>query len=142
MINDFLIKGQKFEDERGTLRFINPFDMSEIVRFYEIIPENEQIIRAWQGHKREKKWFHCLSGSFIINIVEIDNFNNPSDDLTPNRIELNSQNPEILGIPSGFATGIRASSENSRLQVFSNFALNDSKNDDFRYPLEKWQAEW
>lgn len=142
MINDFLIRGERFEDERGKLRFINAFDMSEIVRFYEIIPENQQIIRAWQGHKREKKWFYCLSGSFIINIVEIDNFGNPSDDLVPYRIKLNSLSPEILAIPKGFATGIRATSENARLQVFSNFVLNESKNDDFRYPLEKWQAEW
>ncbi|PWL39146.1 dTDP-6-deoxy-3,4-keto-hexulose isomerase [Flagellimonas aquimarina] len=142
MINDFLIKGEVFEDERGKLRFINLFDMSEIIRFYEIVPKNQQIIRAWQGHKHEKKWFHCLSGSFIINIIEIDNFSNPSDDLIPTRIVLSSQTPEILAIPNGFATGIMATLENSRLQVFSNFGINESKKDDFRYPLEKWQAEW
>lgn len=116
--------------------------MDEIVRFYEIAPRTQQIIRAWQGHQHEKKWFYCLSGSFVINIVEINDFNDPSDGLIPIKIELDSSNPEILAVPTGFATGIKATSENARLQVFSNVALGESKDDDFRFPLEKWSAEW
>ncbi|WP_298789314.1 hypothetical protein [uncultured Allomuricauda sp.] len=142
MTDDYIIEGEVFEDERGKLRFVNRFDMSEIVRFYEIAPKNEQIIRAWQGHEFEKKWFYCLSGSFICNIINIDSFDNPSDELIPKRVELNSENPQILEVPNGFATGIKASSKDARLQVFSNFGLKESKEDDYRYPLEKWQAEW
>nr|WP_299067430.1 sugar epimerase [uncultured Allomuricauda sp.] len=137
-----LIKGEIFEDERGKLSFANTFDMSEIVRFYEIAPKNQQIIRAWQGHELEKKWFNCLSGSFIINIIKVDSFDNPSDYLAPTRMELNSYTAEILAVPGGFATGIKATSKDSRLQVFSNLGLNESKKDDFRFPLEKWSAEW
>lgn len=142
MHTDLLIKGEVFADDRGTMRFVNAFDMAEVVRFYEIAPKDQHIIRAWQAHKHEKKWFHCLSGSFVINVVEIDNFEKPSDDLEPIRIEMNSLVPEILAVPGGFATGIRASSENASLQVFSNATLEESKKDDFRYPLEKWTAEW
>lgn len=142
MDDNKLIKGELYQDERGTLRSFNLFNMSEIVRLYEIAPKNEQIIRAWQGHQFEKKWFYCLSGSFVINMVEIDNFENPSDRLTPIRIELDSRTPEILAVPNGYATGIKATSAVCRLQVFSNFGLEDSGNDDFRYPLEKWSAVW
>ncbi|MER3318199.1 MAG: hypothetical protein RIB79_07895 [Allomuricauda sp.] len=116
--------------------------MSEIVRFYEISPANQDIIRAWQGHQHEKKWFYCLSGSFVINIIEINDFNRPLEDLTPIRVELDSSNPKILAIPGGFVTGIKATSKNARLQVFSNAALDESKNDDFRFPLNQWSAQW
>ncbi|NAY91224.1 dTDP-6-deoxy-3,4-keto-hexulose isomerase [Muricauda sp. JGD-17] len=142
MTSDFLIQGDTFTDERGTLRFVNNFDMSEVVRFYEILPKDEDLIRAWQGHQFEKKWFHCISGSFVINLVEIDNFENPSEHLTPKRIELSSQPPEILAVPNGYATGIKASVTGSILQVFSNFGLKESAADDHRYPLEKWSAKW
>ncbi|MEC8831076.1 MAG: sugar epimerase [Bacteroidota bacterium] len=142
MSNNLLIKGEVFEDERGTLRFVNAFNMEEVVRFYEIAPKNQEIIRAWQGHQFEKKWFYCLSGSFVINIVEINDFNNPSDGLIPIRMELDSSKAMILAVPNGFATGIKAASKNSRLQVFSNASLEESKDDDFRFPLGKWSAEW
>ncbi|MCL6266226.1 hypothetical protein [Flagellimonas myxillae] len=137
-----LITGDVFEDERGTLRFVNSFDMAQIVRFYEISPKSQDVIRAWQGHQHEKKWFYCLSGTFVINLVKIDNFINPSDQLVSKKIELNSKTPAILEVPGGYATGIKASSEDSRLQVFSNFGLQESAADDFRFPSEKWSAEW
>ncbi len=142
MHNNFLIKGDLYGDERGTMRFVNAFDMAEVVRFYEIAPKDQEIIRAWQGHRHEKKWFYCLSGSFVINIVELNDFNDPSGNLTPMRIEIDSSVPEVLAVPGGFATGIKASSENARLQVFSNASLQESMDDNLRFPLEKWAAQW
>jgi dTDP-4-dehydrorhamnose 3,5-epimerase-like enzyme len=142
MRNNLVIAGDTFQDERGEMRFFNSFNMSEIVRFYEISPVNQDIIRGWQGHQHEKKWFYCLSGGFLINIIEINDFNRPSEDLTPIRVELESSNPRILAVPGGFVTAIKATSNNARLQVFSNAALNESKNDDFRFPLDQWLAKW
>ena len=142
MDNDHLITGEVFEDERGILRSFNLFNMSEIVRLYEIAPKSQELIRGWQGHKLEKKWFRCITGSFVINLVKIDDFDNPSEDLIPERFELNSRNSKILAVPKGHATGIKAISEDSRLEVFSNFGLKDSASDDYRFPLGKWRAEW
>ncbi len=142
MINDFLIQGDTFTDERGKLRFANTFDMSEVVRFYEILPKDQKNIRAWQGHEFEKKWFHCISGSFVINIVKVDDFEKPSQSLDPMRFEIGSEKPNILAVPGGYATGIKANEPDSRLQVFSNFGLEESSIDDYRYPLEKWSAKW
>ena len=142
MVSQTLIEGSNFKDERGTLSFFNTFDMTEIVRMYEIAPSNTKSIRAWQGHKVEKKWFYCNAGAFMINLVQVDDFENPSPLLKPKRIVLDAKNPEILEISGGYATGFKASKENSKLQVFSNFSLDESKNDDFRYPIEKWDAKW
>ncbi len=116
--------------------------MGKIVRFYEIVPNNMNTIRAWQGHKKEKKWFYCSSGGFVMNLIKIDNFEKPSSLLIPERVLLDAKNTVILEISGGYATGFRATEENSRLQVFSNLSLNKSKNDDFRYPIDKWNAKW
>lgn len=137
-----LIKGDKFIDERGVLRFFNDFDLSEIVRLYEIAPADTKTVRAWQGHQLEKKWFHCLSGSFIINLIKIDSFVAPSANLVPQKIILNFEESNVLSIPKGYATGIKAAKENSRLMVFSNFNVADSKKDDYRFPVNKWKANW
>lgn len=142
MRSKFLIEGEVFEDERGRMQFVNAFNMEGIVRFYEIAPKNQNVIRAWQGHRHERKWFHCLSGSFVINLIELDNFTDPGDHLVPLRFEISASKPEILAVPGGFATGFKASSEDARLQVFSDVSLEDSKNDDIRFPLEKWAAIW
>ena len=137
-----IINGNNHLDKRGLLCFFNSFDMTEISRMYEIVPSSTETIRAWQGHKLEKKWFYCNSGSFVINLIEIDEFENPSLQLIPSRIELSQDNAEILEIPRGYANGFKATKENSRLIIFSNLTLEESKNDDFRFPVEKWHSKW
>ena len=142
MANYKLITGANFTDDRGELNFFNAFDMSSIVRFYEIKFHNMDIIRAWQAHKKEMKWFYCHTGAFVMQLIEVDDFEQPSALLKPIRIILEANNPLILEISGGYATGFKAIEENSILQVFSNFSLEESKNDDFRYPIEKWDGKW
>ncbi len=137
-----LISGDTFSDARGQLNFFNAFDMASIVRVYEIKHGNTDVIRAWQAHKKEMKWFYCHTGSFVMYLVEVDDFEQPSDLLKPKRIILDAKNPAILELSGGYATGFKAQEENSTLQVYSNFSLDESKNDDFRYPIEKWDAKW
>ena len=142
MPENSIIKGAIFEDERGGMRFVNDFDMKEVVRFYEIIPANIDVIRGWQAHKEEKKWFYCLQGSFIINLVKVDAFDDPSAALRAVPYRISADEPKVLNVPGGYATAFKALQEGSRLQVFSNFDLQASKNDDFRYPLTQWAANW
>ena len=142
MIFHNLIQGAIFSDERGGLNFFNTFNLNEIVRMYEILPGDTHTIRAWQGHKEEKKWFYCSSGSFIVNLVEVDDFDAPSKTLKPKRFELETDRPAILEISGGYATGFKAREDNSKLIVFSNFSLEASKNDDFRFPVEMWSGKW
>lgn len=142
MIFHKLIEGTNFSDERGGLIFFNTFDLTEITRMYEISPSDTDTIRGWQAHQDEKKWFYCNSGSFIVNLIKIDNFETPSRSIDPKRFELNAENPGILEISGGYATGFKANEENSKLIVFSNFSLEASKEDDFRYEVDQWSAEW
>lgn len=136
------ISGEIFEDHRGQVRFVNEFDMGEVVRFYEIRPVDTKIARGWQGHQLEKKWFYCNAGSLIVNVVPLDDFENPSVNSQVSKFVIGNQKPEILCVPGGYATAFKANEENTKIQVFSNFTLAESKKDDFRFPLTQWSTNW
>lgn len=136
------IKGSTFSDERGSLKFFNSFNMEQVKRFYEIKPSNIEIIRAWQGHVKEKKWFYCNAGEFRVNLAPLDSTGKPMADKKPESYILKDQEPIILSVPNGYASGFKATKEDSSLMVFSDSSLEDSTNDDFRFPLDQWEAEW
>ena len=140
MLPHKIIGGIHF-DKRGKLSFINDFDMSQIKRFYLIEHEETSIIRAWQGHKLEQKWFFVLKGSFLVGVVQPDNWENPSKDLEVKTFILKDTNNEILYIPGGFANGFRALEPGSVLQVFSDLHLSTSVADNFRFNTELWKLD-
>lgn len=137
-----LIKGGAFSDERGILHFFNDFDMSPIVRMYEIAPKDTVTIRAWQAHKLERKWFYCTAGSFIINSIPVDSFEKPSTEISVKKVTLTENIPNVLQLPGGHASGIKALQADSKLMVFSNFTVSQSKKDDYRFEKDYWTAEW
>lgn len=138
MLKPQLIQGGSFADERGELRFVNDFNLSKVVRFYQVSHPSTDTVRAWQGHQYEQKWFYCLSGSFLVNLVEIDNWEKPSLELKAHTFELKADNPTVLHIPGGFANGFKALEENSVLMVYSNKSLKDSEKDSYRFDLSNW----
>lgn len=142
MVSHKLITGSEHIDQRGSLIFFNDFNMSEVRRFYEIKPSSTNEIRAWQAHQYEKKWFYCSSGSFVVNLIKIDNFDNPSRALVSDRFVLIADRPEILEVAAGYANGFKAIKAKSKLMVFSNFSLDQSIDDDYRFPVETWEADW
>jgi dTDP-4-dehydrorhamnose 3,5-epimerase-like enzyme len=133
-----LINGGSYEDERGKIIYFNELDLTPVKRFYNIYHPNCQIIRAWQGHKQESKWFHVVKGSFKIVTIKPDDWIKPSLELVPTVNILNDKNAEVLYLPGGFATGIQAVEPDSILTVFSNLSTSDSKNDDYRFDRDLW----
>lgn len=133
-----LIEGGVFSDHRGTLQFINDFDMSVIRRMYFTTHPNVETIRAWQGHKAESRWFFCVKGSFKVKLVKIDNWDNPSDDCELFEFELSENIPQVLHIPNGYANGFKANEEDSKLMILSNYGLGDIEDDHFRFESNKW----
>jgi len=134
-----LIKGGFFEDQRGRIDFINAFDLTEIKRFYFITNSSTKLFRAWQGHKIESRWFYCVKGSYKIEIIKIDNWQNPSKYLKPKTFILKSEFSEVLYVPNGYVNGLKALEENSKLMVLSNYKLGANPNDDFRFESNKWK---
>lgn len=133
-----LIQGNIHTDERGILKFMNELDMSVIKRFYTIQNANTDIIRAWQGHKIESKWFFVLKGSFKIGLVKIDDWDNPSLALKPEFYTLQASKHEVLYIPKGYANGFFALEPDAVLMIYSDYLLEDSKDDNFRFDTDLW----
>lgn len=136
-----IIKGGKFSDERGSMRFVNDFNFSDVKRFYFIKHPNTEFVRAWQGHQCEKKYFYPISGSFVLAWVKIDDFENPSRNLIPEYHILSANNSEILSIPKGYANGLKALEPNSEVLLFSDMELEDSLTENIRYPSD-WWMDW
>ncbi len=133
-----VIKGGFFEDNRGIMRFVNDFHCEGIKRFYFIKHPDISFVRAWQGHQFEKKYFYPISGSFVIAWVKIDNFDNPSINLTPDYHILDSNKSELLYIPKGYANGLKALKKNSEVLIFSDMELEKSINKKIRYDKNLW----
>ena len=134
-----LLKGDIFKDHRGEVRFNNKFNMSEIVRVYEIAPSEVSSVRGWLAHKNETKWLFCAKGRIDVRLVEIDDFQNPSTNTKIELVQLSENKFDVLKVSGGTGMAFKAREIGSRITVFSDLTLEQSKADDFRFPLETWQ---
>jgi dTDP-4-dehydrorhamnose 3,5-epimerase-like enzyme len=130
-----LYTGEQFTDYRGTLTFSNDLDIGEVKRIYFIENETTEVIRAWQGHKIENRWFTVVEGAFLIKLIKIDNWSKPSKKLFQESYHLKGSNFECLFVPKGYATSIQALEGNSKIMVMANFLFGETK-DEFRYDQE------
>jgi dTDP-4-dehydrorhamnose 3,5-epimerase len=107
--------------------------MTDVKRMYLIEP-TPNLIRAWQGHQIENKWFSVVSGRFEVQVVSMK-------DLTVKKFFILSEDhDEVIKIESGFYNGVKALEPKSKLLVYSDKSLNESLNDDYRLSLE--QLAW
>lgn len=134
-----VIQGGNFSDHRGTISYVNDFSFAAIERFYIISNSDDNPIRAWQGHKLDTKNFYCLSGSFKIHFVKVDNWENPSKDLLIETVVVSASESKIVHIPAGYANAIEALEGNSKLISFSTLPLENVSEDDVRYDSDYWK---
>ncbi len=134
-----LIEGGIYSDNRGKLFHVNKFDMALVKRFYAVENNIENPTRAWQAHKQESKWFFVVKGSFLIGLVLPDNWENPSQNLQVEKIILSETESKVLYIPPGYANGLKALEENSKLMVFSNFTIQEATTDNIKFDINTWQ---
>lgn len=132
------IKGNQFSDHRGTLQFVNDFSFPDVKRFYQITHPDASVIRAWQGHKVEEKFFYVVKGRFVIAWVEVDDWEQPSPDLPAEHVILEEGTPAVLHIPAGYANGIKALDPGSVLMVYSNLNLEASAADRWSFDQHLW----
>jgi dTDP-4-dehydrorhamnose 3,5-epimerase len=133
-----LFSGNRHLDLRGKISFINDCDLSKAKRFYVIEPAGTEVVRAWQGHKQEEKWFYVVEGSFKIVLVKPDNWQHPSLNLPVEEHKLSADKIQILHIPGGYANGFKALESKSKIMVFSSFTAEESMKDDFRFDKSLW----
>ncbi len=130
-----LLKGNRHQDGRGTLRYNNDFSLPGVRRFYTIQNADTQFIRAWQGHRVEQRWFSAMTGSFIIKLIRVDHWDNPSRDLKSVDFVLESDTLDILHVPPGYISSIQARGEDAVLVVFADYELGVSQ-DEYRFPAD------
>lgn len=137
--NPSIIEGGIFEDNRGRLDFFNDFDLSSVKRFYFTTNSEINKFRGWQGHKIEKRWFYCVKGSFRVELIKMDNWESPANDLRIETYELIDSEPKVLYVPNGYLNGFLSLEENSKMMILSDYVLGALKNDEFRFASNKWR---
>ena len=130
-----LISGNCHQDERGQLFYNNDFDTTCIRRMYVIENQSVDFVRAWQGHKVEQRWFSAIQGCFKIQLIAIDNWEKPTQNLSRLEYILKSATLDVLHIPAGYVSSIQAVEEKSKLVVMSDYHLGEI-NDEFRYTTD------
>lgn len=135
-----LISGNCHQDQRGQLFYNNDIDTTCIKRMYIIKNHSDDFVRAWQGHKVEQRWFSDIQGRFIIQLIAIDNWGKPTQNLSRLEYILESATLDVLHIPAGHVSSMQALEEKSKLLGMSDYHLGES-NDEFRYPTNYFIKE-
>ncbi len=133
-----IIRGGSAVDDRGALAFINDLAVSDFRRFYIVSNHSAGFVRAWHGHRHERKAAFVVSGAALVCAVEIDDWDSPSLDLTIHRYVLSERNPSALVIPAGYANGFMSLADDTRICFLSSSSLEDAATDDIRYPARMW----
>ena len=136
-----IIKGGISTDERGKVGFVNDFNFQNIKRFYVVENSSLDIVRAFHGHLKEAKYVFVVSGSAFIATVKINHTINPDKNVEVNKFILSEKESNILYIPPSYANGFMSLEENTKVMFFSTASLEESKNDDFRFPHDYWGKE-
>jgi len=136
-----LIPGGIAVDDRGCLTFANDFNFYGVKRFYQVQNFSPSTIRAFHGHLKEAKYVYVAKGSAIVAAVELDDIKSPSKNKKVNRFILSDKKPQVLFIPPKYANGFRPLEEDTRILFFSTSSLEESKGDDYRFPVDYWGKE-
>jgi dTDP-4-dehydrorhamnose 3,5-epimerase-like enzyme len=127
-----VIQGNAHSDDRGVLYYNNNFDASAVKRVYFIENRDTDFVRAWQGHKIEQRWFSVANGSFEIKLIKVDNWETPSVNLEQLVYTISSETLDVLHIPAGYISSIRALTADAKLLVMADYLLGEIK-DEYRY---------
>jgi len=130
------IEGGIAKDHRGQIRFVNDFDMSLVKRFYIIKNADITLIRGWRAHRIEQRWFYVLSGSFQVDLLKIDNWENPDPALPVEHVLLHASDRKVLHVPVGYATALRARETGSELLVYADHHVSHTPLDDYTWSLD------
>lgn len=133
-----LIQGGLAVDDRGEVAFVNEFGFDNVKRFYIVSNHRNGFVRAWHGHRKESKYVLAVSGTVLVCCVEIDDWDSPSSNLPVHRFVLSVRSPSVLYVPPGFASGFKTLTEDAKVMFFSTSSLDESLQDDYRFPVYTW----
>jgi len=132
-------------DDRGSLSFLNIIPFEKVKRSYIIENFSTDTVRAFHGHKIEEKFIIVISGSALVIIAKMTADTKELED--PQRYTLSARKLQLLHIPCWYVNGFRSLELNTKLQFFSTTAIEQAKEDDFRFPYDYfgknvWEVEF
>lgn len=144
-----IIEGKQFCDDRGYLGFINDLNLSKYKRFYTVQNHTNGFVRAWHGHKQESKAVICIQGAAKIAIVPLtpEPYQGTDTNLLkkwlldrpiPDYYCVSGSSPKAIIIPKGYANAAQSLTNDCILMYFSDKALGESHEDDYRYAYNTW----
>ncbi|MBT5111448.1 MAG: sugar epimerase [Rhodospirillaceae bacterium] len=133
-----ILNGKIAVDDRGEVGFVNDFDFAEVKRFYTVANHQSGFVRAWHGHRHEAKYVTAVHGAFLVCCIKIDDWDDPASDLPVTRYILSDKTPAVIYVPAGYVNGFKSLTDGAKLMYFSTSSLEDSGNDDIRFPAQKW----
>lgn len=140
MIEPKKISGGRFTDDRGFLKTLTFPEGFTPKRLYSVTNWQSLFIRAWHGHKRESKLIYMSQGSGIVAAVFMTDTLKPDKEQPIFRFTIDSESHTQVFIPAGYANGLMSLTPDAEFTVISSSSLEDSKEDDFRFPFNYWQA--
>ncbi|MDP3881067.1 MAG: dTDP-4-dehydrorhamnose 3,5-epimerase family protein [bacterium] len=136
-----ILEGGLGEDERGRVRFVNPFEFKDVKRFYMIENAPDRPIRGLHGHMEEAKYVFLPHGRALLVAVPIDHHETPSKDVKIHKFELNADQPKVVYIPPGYANGMKMYDPDTKIIFFSTKTLEEAKDDYFHFDHNYWGSE-
>lgn len=133
-----LFAGELAVDDRGSVAFVNDASLYGFRRFYVVRNHSRKFVRAWHGHRRERKLITVMSGTALICCVAVDDWDNPSPSLEVHRYVLSAERPAVLSVPGGFANGSMNLTDETAVCYFSDTSIEEASMDDVRFPARMW----
>lgn len=127
--------GSKITDDRGHILFNNNIKLEGVKRFYIVGNHQANFIRAWHGHKYERKYITCISGAAIVCYRSLD----PKDEIITRTVL--SPNGTVLEIPPGNYNGWMSLTDDTQLLVLSCSTIEESMADDFRKDVDFFNTD-
>lgn len=134
-----ILKGVAHLDDRGSLFYNNPLDLSNFRRVYIIRNSDSQPFRGWHGHEVEEKMFVTLVGRIRFGAVRVRDWSNPNPDELVHTADLGASSMDAFYVPGGYANGILSLEPGSEALVISSSQLSDSLVDDYRIDANFWK---
>ena len=134
------ILGGRFVDDRGFLKALTFPEGFTPKRLYSVNNWRPNFIRAWHGHKSESKLIYMSKGSGVIAAVLMSDTKTPNKSEKIHRFIVDSESHIAIYIPAGYANGLMSLTGDAEFTILSSATLEESKNDDFRFPFDYWGA--
>ena len=137
-----LLSGDIVVDDRGSVSFVNGFDLSSAKRFYLVENHQAGFVRAWHGHRREGKHVLVVAGAAIVAVVKIADWEGPGAAGPVKRFVLSAAKPATLYVPPGYANGFKSLTPHTKIMFFSTCTVEESRNADVRWGPHQFGDVW